>query len=354
MNISLKPCFNNPSFTAIFRPELKRPLKLNFNSLSQKHFKKKKMKLIKKITFSVLAIAFVFSSCVSKKEYAKMQTNLEKELATANEQLGKSGAEVNKLMAQLSSCEIEKTKIRVEYASLEKTLTLRQEQMDYFKKQLDDLKTQRDKQMTQVGDLTVLSQSASNNIKETLAQLEKKDKYIQLLQAAKTKADSINLALAVNLKGVLEQGISDKDIDIRVDKTVVFINLSDKMLYQSGSSNLTPKANEVLAKIAKIIESRPELDVMVEGYTDNVPVSTTCLKDNWDLSVMRSTAVVRALQKDYSINPNRLIAAGRGQYNTLGTNDTPEGRAINRRTRIIILPKLNQFYDLLNPALIGQ
>jgi chemotaxis protein MotB len=242
----------------------------------------------------------------------------------------------------------------VEYASLEKTLALRQEQMDNFKQQLEDLKTQRDRQTAQVGDLTVLSQSASDNIKETLSQLEKKDKYIHLLQAAKTKADSINLALAVNLKGVLADGINDKDVEIKVDKTVVFINLSDKMLYQSGSSILTPRAKEVLGKIAKIIESRPELEVMVEGYTDNVAISTSCLKDNWDLSVMRSTSVVRVLQKDYNINPNRLIAAGRGQYNTLVSNDTPEGRATNRRTRIIILPKLDQFYDLLNPKLIGQ
>jgi chemotaxis protein MotB len=312
------------------------------------------MKFIKKIMLIVLAVTFVFSACVSKKEYLEMQETKDKKLATVNEQLGKNGVQINKLMAELSSCEIDETKLRVEYASLEKTLALRQEQMDNFKQQLEDLKTQRDRQTAQVGDLTVLSQSASDNIKETLSQLEKKDKYIHLLQAAKTKADSINLALAVNLKGVLADGINDKDVEIKVDKTVVFINLSDKMLYQSGSSILTPRAKEVLGKIAKIIESRPELEVMVEGYTDNVAISTSCLKDNWDLSVMRSTSVVRVLQKDYNINPNRLIAAGRGQYNILVSNDTPEGRATNRRTRIIILPKLDQFYDLLNPKLIGQ
>ena len=158
----------------------------------------------------------------------------------------------------------------------------------------------------------------------------------------------------MNLKSVLAQGVNDKDIEIKVEKTVVFINLSDKMLYQTGSWVLTTKAGDVLDKIAKIIESNPDLEVMVEGYTDNVKMSSTCLKDNWDLSVMRATSVVRALEKDYKVNPNRLIAAGRGQYNPIGTNDTPEGRAINRRTRIVILPKLNQFYDLLNPALIGQ
>ena len=192
-------------------------------------------------------------------------------------------------------------------------------------------------------------ESANDNIKETLSQLQTKDKYIKLLQAAKSKADSINLALAVNLKSVLKDGIEDEDVEVKVDKTVVFINLSDKMLFKSGSYEILPKANEVLGKIAQIVESRPDLEVMVEGYTDNVPIKTNCIVDNWDLSAKRATSVVRALQTTHKINPNRLIAAGRGEYNTLATNDTAEGRAINRRTRIIILPKLNQFYDLLNP-----
>jgi chemotaxis protein MotB len=184
-----------------------------------------------------------------------------------------------------------------------------------------------------------------------LSQLEQKDKYIRLLQAAKTRADSINLALAVNLKGVLSEGLDDKDVEVKVDKTVVFVNLSDKMLFQSGSSNLTPRASEVLGKIAKIVESRPELEVMVEGYTDNVPIKNACMDDNWDLSVKRATSVVRVLQKNFNVNPNRLIAAGRGEYNTLASNSTDAGRSTNRRTRIIILPKLDQFYDLLNPNL---
>jgi chemotaxis protein MotB len=204
-------------------------------------------------------------------------------------------------------------------------------------------------QLNQVEGLTELSQSATANIKETLAQLERKDKYIHLLQAAKSRADSINLALAVNLKGALKEGIEDKDVEVKVDKTVVFVNLSDKMLYKSGSFQLTDKANVVLEKIARIVESRPELEVMVEGYTDNVPIKTACIDDNWDLSVKRATSVVRALQDKFGVDPNRLIAAGRGEWNTLATNETAEGRSINRRTRIIILPKLNQFYDLLDP-----
>jgi chemotaxis protein MotB len=294
-------------------------------------------------TLSLVVIAAIFmSSCVSKKKMAALKDQHKKEMDLANEQLGKCGQDLNKYIGLLAECEQEK-KLALSKA------TVKDDQITDLKAQLEDAKKFRDKQFEQVGNLTVMSQSANENMKQTLSQLEQKDKYITLLQQAKTKADSINLALAVNLKGVLKEGLDDKDVEIKVDKTVVFVNLSDKMLYQTGSSNLTVKANEVLGKIAKILESRPDLEVMVEGYTDNVPITNDCTKDNWDLSVKRATSVVRVLQNTYKIDPNRLIAAGRGQYNTLASNDTAEGKSINRRTRIIILPKLDQFYDLLNP-----
>lgn len=293
----------------------------------------------------LLIAAVLMSSCVSKKKYAALQTDM----ALTNKELAKCGESLSDYLNRLSACEQERERLRSDLKTSQNALQLREEQIKDLREQVTDIRAQRDKQLSQVGDLTNLSQSASNNIKATLAQLEQKDKYIQLLQSAKTRADSINLALAVNLKTVLRDGIDDKDVEVKVDKTVVFINLSDKMLYQSGSSNLTPRAHEVLGKIAQIIKSRPDLEVMVEGYTDNVPISNDCLADNWDLSVKRSTSVVRVLQNTYKIDPNRLIAAGRGEYNTLASNATPEGRATNRRTRIIILPKLDQFYDLLNP-----
>jgi len=292
---------------------------------------------------SVLGLGL--SSCVAKKEFLSLQ----EQYAQANKDADAAAARADALANQLNRCENDKVAIRGEVNNLQTSMSLREELIRDLRGQLDDLRKQRDQQASQVGDLTVLSQSASDNIKETLSQLEKKDKYIHLIQAAKSKADSINLALAVNLKSVLRDGIEDEDVDVKVDKTVVFINLSDKMLYQSGSSGLTPKAKEVLGKIAKIIDSRPNLEVMVEGYTDNVPINNACVSDNWDLSVKRATSVVRVLQSEFNIDPNRLIAAGRGEYNSLATNDTSEGRAINRRTRIIIMPKLNQFYDLLNP-----
>lgn len=303
-----------------------------------------------RLTYQLIVLLLIgasMTSCVAKKKYLSVKKDLSNqklELDAARKDLASCDDRVKSMLGQIGTCEKEKELLRNDLKNYQSNLKLREEQ-------IQDLKSQRDNQVTQVGNLTVLSQSANDNIKETLAQLEKKDKYIHLLQAAKTKADSINLALAVNLKGVLKEGIEDDDVDVKVDKTVVFINLSDKMLFQSGSSNLTTKANSVLANIAKIIESRPELEVMVEGYTDNVAIKNNCIEDNWDLSVKRSTAVVRVLQKNFKVNPNRLIAAGRGEYNTLASNDTAAGKAANRRTRIIILPKIDQFYDLLNPNL---
>lgn len=302
------------------------------------------MKIYSRLLFFFFALSLL-SSCVTKQAYLGLQAELDK----ANQDLGELGATVSDYMNKLAICEQDKERLMGQVRTSENESRFRQEQIQDLRDQLQDVRSQRDMQVERVGDLTVLSQSANENIRETLSQLEKKDDYIQFLQLAKTKADSINLALAVNLKSVLEKGIADEDVEIKVDKTVVFINLSDKMLYRTGSYTLTERAYEVLEKIAKIVESRPELEVMIEGYTDNVPIKTDCLDDNWDLSVKRSTSVVRALQYNFGIDPNRLIAAGRGEYNTLATNDTAEGRAINRRTRIILLPKLNQFYDLLNP-----
>lgn len=310
------------------------------------------MKFLTK-TIVFLFVTLLMSSCVvTKQQYQALEATLaekDKELENANKDLARYEANIKDYMNKLNACENDKVKLQGELNAANGKVTLREEQIADLKDQVDDYKKQRDKQIDQVGDLTDLSSKATDNIKETLSQLGKKDEYIQFLQLAKTRQDSINLALSANLKTVLQDGIADEDIEVKVDKTVVFINLSDKMLYKSGSSNLTDRANEVLGKIAKIVQSRPELEVMVEGYTDSIPIKTQCFDDNWDLSVKRATSVVRALQTKYAVDPNRLIAAGRGQYNALASNETKAGRAINRRTRIIILPRIDQFYDLLNP-----
>jgi len=289
-----------------------------------------------------IAVAVFMSSCVAKKKYAGLQQQYDKSQAD----LVKCGDQVQDFKDRLAKAEQERESLRTATTS---DIQQRDSQIKDLRDQINDLKSLRDKQMEQVGNLTVLSKAANDNIDKTLGQLEKKDKYINRLQAARTKADSINLALAVNLTRVLSAGIDEKDVDIKVDKTVVMINISDKMLFSSGSFKLSTKANEVLGKIAQIIQSRPDLEVMIEGYTDNVAINTDCLADNWDLSTKRATSVVRALQGTFKVDPNRLIAAGRGEFNVLTSNDTPEGRATNRRTRIILMPKLDQFYDLLNP-----
>jgi chemotaxis protein MotB len=297
------------------------------------------------IGFLTFATIISSTSCVSKKKMTDLQTQYD----SMKGQLAECDARAADYMKRFEACEDDNQKLKSKYNSASENVMFRDEQIKGFKEQIVDLKKQRDNQLDRVEDLTVLSTSANENIKQTLNQLERKDKYIQLIQAARTKTDSINLALAVNLKGVLNDGLTDSDVEVKVDKTVVFINLSDKMLYKSGRSTLTSRANEVLGKIASILKSRPGFEVIVEGYTDSDPISSACVKDNWDLSVLRSTSVVRALQNNFGIDPNRLIAAGRGEYNALTSNDTAEGKSMNRRTRIIIMPKLDQFYDLLNP-----
>ncbi|MBK8503785.1 MAG: OmpA family protein [Saprospiraceae bacterium] len=298
----------------------------------------------------LVSLLVATTSCVSKKKFLAVQDDM----AKLQKDLGDCGVDLNRYMNLLSTCQQEKDRLNNSLQSEQNNLKMRQEQIDDLKEQIADTRSQRDAQLQQVEGLTQLSQSATKNIQETLAQLETKDRYIHLLQAAKSRTDSINLALAVNLKSVLPQGLDDEDVEVKVDKTVVFINLSDKMLYKSGSAEISDRANEVLGKIATIIKSRPDIEVLVEGYTDNVPIKNQCLQDNWDLSVKRATSVVRALQKNHDIDPNRLIAGGRGEWNTLASNDTEEGRSINRRTRIVIMPKLDQFYDLLNKNMATQ
>jgi chemotaxis protein MotB len=290
----------------------------------------------------VLAAGLSMTACVSKKKFADLQARYDR----SQTDLVKCGDNLQDYKDRLTA--MSRTKDDIE-SQKNSTLKDREKQIADMGLQIIDLRTLRDKQLDAMSNLTVLSKEANANIDKTLSQLEKKDKYINLLQAARTKTDSINLALAVNLKQVLNEGIEDKDVEIKIDKTVVLINISDKMLFNSGSAKLSSKANAVLEKIAQIIKSKPDLEVMIEGYTDNVAINTECVSDNWDLSVKRSTAVVRVLQQNFNIDPNKLIAAGRGEYNAMASNSTPEGKMANRRTRIILMPRLDQFYDLLNP-----
>ncbi len=290
-----------------------------------------------KILSFLITITFL-SSCVTKKKFVDLQSRYDK----AQTDLVKCGDSVQDYKDRLAA--MARTNQENETSKVQ-----RDAQITNLNEQIVDLRKTRDKQLDAVGNLTVLSKEANANIDKTLSQMEQKDKYINLLRAARTKTDSLNLALALNLTKVLANGIEDQDVEVKVDKTVVMINLSDKMLFTSGSAKISTRANAILEKIAQIVKSRPELEVMVEGYTDNVAINTECITDNWDLSVKRATSVVRVMQQTFNIDPNKLIAAGRGEFNALTSNSSAEGRTTNRRTRIILMPKLDQFYDLLNP-----
>jgi chemotaxis protein MotB len=272
--------------------------------------------------FLIIVSAVFISSCVSKKEFAALQTE-----KTATEE---------KLLAvktNLQKCLIEKEKEDAKVFALA-------EQVKYL---LDDKKNA----LKQVENLTVLTQSSSDNIKTVIAQLSEKDKYINGVREAMTQKDSLNLAIKFHLTKNLTEGIQDEDIEVNVEKTVVFISISDKLLFKSGSYNVTEGAYTVLEKIAKVINDQPEMEVMIEGHTDNTPIKRNIIQDNWDLSALRATAITRILQYKFGVVPSRLIAAARSQYIPLAANDSPENRAKNRRTKIIIMPRLNQFFDLL-------
>ncbi|CAA0161514.1 Flagellar motor/Chemotaxis (MotB)-related lipoprotein precursor [Tenacibaculum maritimum] len=277
---------------------------------------------MKKIAL-LLSFTIIASSCASKKDLEALQVKHEKtkkELLAAN--------------TNLQKCLIEKERYQNQTSTLETTVA--------------DLRKDKENTLNQVENLTVLTKGANDNIKETLSQLSKKDKYINKIRAAASKKDSLNLVVAFHLKKELQEGIDDKDIEVNVEKTVVFISISDKLLFKSGSYAITDKASSVLQKVATVVNGQPEMDVMIEGHTDDTPINTAAVKDNWDLSVKRSTAIVRALQNQYGVAPSRLIAAGRSSYVPLVSNDSPANKSKNRRTKIIILPRLNQFFNLLD------
>ncbi|QMU65682.1 MAG: OmpA family protein [Flavobacteriaceae bacterium] len=270
----------------------------------------------------LVVIIIITASCVSKKEYANLEAKHKK-----------AKDELVAVKNSLTKCLIEKEKCQNQIANLDNTIA--------------ELKKDKEKTLEYVDNLTVLTKGANDNIKETLAQLSKKDKYINRIRAAASKKDSLNLVVAFHLKKELKEGIDDEDIEINVEKTVVFISISDKLLFKSGSYNVTDKAYSVLEKVATVVNDQPEMDVMIEGHTDSTPIKNDIIEDNWDLSTKRATAITRILQYKYGVEPNRLIAAGRSSYIPLAPNDTPSNKSKNRRTKIIILPKIGQFFDLL-------
>lgn len=217
--------------------------------------------------------------------------------------------------------------------------------LNSLKGQLSYMKDNNSTMINQLKDLSVISSSQAESIKKSLENIGAKDAYIQNLQSAIARKDSLNMVLVMNLKGALQD--ASNDVEIKVEKGVVFISISDKMLFKSGSYDVTDRARVVLGKVAQVLNNRPEIEFMVEGHTDNVPIHNNCILDNWDLSVKRATAVIRILQTQFKIDPKRMTAGGRSEYIPLQGNELAEGRSVNRRTRIVILPQLDQFFKLL-------
>ncbi len=273
---------------------------------------------MKKLMLLSATAALLLSSCVSQKKYAELEA-----------QHRETRDQLNTATVKLNSC-----------------LDERENQTA----QIKILNNQNAALLNNVGDLATLSKQEAENLSRSLEKIREKDLMIQRMQDALTKKDSVTLALVVSLKGVLGN-ISDEDISINVEKGVVYVSISDKLLFDSGRWNVTNRAKDVLGKVATVVKNRPDIEFMVEGHTDDQAIKTAVIADNWDLSVKRATSVVRILQDEFGVPPERMTAAGRSYYIPVATNATAEGRAQNRRTRIVILPKIDQFYALIEEGM---
>ena len=263
-----------------------------------------------------------------------------KELVAAQVKLKNTQDLLNTATVKLNSCLSDKA---VSDASL-----------NALRDQLSDLRKTNDALITNTKEITLLTAKGADNLEKTLESLQERDLKINRLQDAITRKDSVTLAIVSSLKKSV--GIDDPDIEINVEKGVVFISIADKLLFKSGSFIVTEKAKSVLEKVAKVISDKPNFEAMIEGHTDSQSYSNGILVDNWDLSVKRSTSIIRELQT-MGVNPAQLIAAGRSSYVPLTDNDTAENRAKNRRTRVVVLPKIDQFYEMIESemkALSGQ
>lgn len=276
------------------------------------------------LPIALVAVVLLSQGCISSKKFNDLQSNYTA-LETKNSELNKKYDESQQGLSSATG--------RVK--SLE-------EQLAAERANLTALQAALDKCLT--------SGSQGNmNISKLVDEINSSNKYIQHLVNTKNKSDSLNVVLTNNLTRSLSRE-EIKDVDVQVLKGVVYISLSDNMLYKSGSYEISDKAGETLSKIAKIIKDYNEYDVLIEGNTDAVPITMPNIRNNWDLSALRASSVVQALQTTYAVDPKRLTAGGRGQYNPIASNDTEGGKSKNRRTQIIITPKLDQFMDLIDKA----
>ena len=271
-----------------------------------------------------VTVCLLMGSCASKKDLVNCQ-NENKQLQTNYQE---------------SKTALAASQERV--ASLEDQLSLAREQLQEQKKAYNALQRSLDKSLTNANQNNV-------SIEKLVDQINESNQYIRHLVEVKSKSDSLNMVLTNNLTRSLSKE-ELKEVDVQVLKGVVYISLADNMLYKSGSYEINDRAEETLSKIAKIIMDYKDYDVLIEGNTDNVPIKRENIRNNWDLSCLRASSVVQYLQNRYGVDPKRLTAGGRGEYNPIGDNNTEVGKQRNRRTQIIITPKLDQFMDLIDKA----
>ncbi len=280
------------------------------------------------IAITALTATALMTSCVSKQKYAELQTNYD-QLQSEHGDLQRS---YNDSQVRLATC-------NANSKSLEERLAEEQARNKELREAYAQLQ----------GSYATNVQQGNVNISKLVDEINASNKFIKQLVEAKSKSDSLNQALTNKLTRSLTREEMN-DVDVQVLKGVVYISLADNMLYKSGSYEIGDRAGETLSKIAKIILDYKDYDVLVEGNTDNVPINQKNIRNNWDLSALRASSVVQALQNDYGVDPKRLSAAGRGEYNPIASNDSATGRQRNRRTQIIITPKLDQFLDLIDQA----
>jgi len=280
---------------------------------------------------SATAMAILATSCVGTKKYQALQADYSSLQGRMNA-IGKENAD----------CQSNLSSANVKIAGLQDQLRAERANAQNLQASAQSLQAALDKCLTSTSQGNV-------NISKLVDEINSSNKYIQQLVNSKNKSDSLNMVLTNNLTRSLSRE-EMKDVDVQVLKGVVYISLSDNMLYKSGSYEISDKANETLSKIAKIIMDYKDFEVLIEGNTDNVPISKPNIRNNWDLSTLRASSVVQALQNTFGVDPKRLTAGGRGEYNPIASNDTPDGKAKNRRTQIIITPKLDQFMELIDKA----
>lgn len=288
------------------------------------------------------------NSCVSKKKFTELQSGNEQLKLTYEE----TKLRLDECLTASRNYQEDLRRKDVELGAKNSELEAKSRMVQQLEGQVDNLQRTNAGLLDRMADLSVISKEGAESIKKSLESINAQTKYIQELTSSIQTKDSLNLALVMNLKRSLSD-INDQDIQVEVRGSVVYVSIADKLLFKSGSAEISPRAESVLGKVAKVINDHKELNVMVEGHTDNVPISNSCVADNWDLSVKRATAVIRVLQGKHGVAPDRLTAAGRSEFIPKTTNATADGRSTNRRTEIILTPKLDQFFKLLEAAPAG-